>query len=293
MVTGQLNRGIRTILEAGKRNGNMNMMSPSTIEGAHVLAGSGNMVGGVMRTQAGAQYLQKRLTARIAELDSVSSGVAGIGSDNPTDIQEPDEDDEIIIDLGEFLDNILEAVSTGYIDNTVVTNARGFLSSLLKIGWRIPSNQLVNIQRNLDETVRELTAALGNKAPTYALTAEKKKAARTALTNMERSRSVVEQLVRNSTLSPKERKMVLEAFRPKLKQQLQTQIESQIPGRLSKYTKAGEPIVNNDELVDDGAFAEAYAVAKRPSWYVNLAAIPGSRRLPRAVAEKIASRQIE
>jgi len=269
------------------RGGLMNMMSPSTIEGANVLAGRG-MRGGVMRTQAGAQYLQKRLTERISELDTVSSGVLGVGEEDTGDSDKITEDEDVLISLGEHLDNILDGVATGNIDSSTVNSSRAFLSGLLKTGWMIPSNQLVSVLRNVDETIQELQASLGNKAPTYQLTADKKKVARQSLTVLERAKSVVDQLVKKSYLSPSERKMVLSSFRPKLKQQLQAQLESQIPGRMDKYTRNNEPVTNIDNLVDDGAFAATYAVAKRPSWYVSLAAIPGSRRLPRQVAERIA-----
>lgn len=300
--TGQANRRLNRVLDRGLeggcmscepdwsggafRNGHMNMMSPSTIEGANVLAGRGHMKGGTMRTQAGAQWIRSRLTSRIAELDTADGDVNGVGAENPLDTQEMDEDDELLMDLGEFLDNILENVSTGYFDGNSISAARGFLKSLLSGGWQVPSNQLVILQRNLDGVVEELTSALGNKAPTYALSAEKKKIVRTMLTTMERARTTVEQLVKNSYLAPNERKMVLGAYKPKLKQQLASQVESQIPNRLRGYRNEGEVVA--DDLVDDGAFNRTYAVAQRPAWYVNLSAIPGKVRLPRMVAEKIA-----
>lgn len=302
--TGQSNRMINRILDRGIeskggcmscekdwsggafRNGHMNMMSPSTIEGANVLAGRG-IRGGTMRTQAGAQWLRSRLTARVAELDNVSSEVAGVGDSNPLNIDEIDEDESLILDLGDYLDNILENVSTGYFDSQSISSARGFLKTLLQGGWQIPSNQLVVVQRNIDSIIEELTASLGNKAPTYALTSEKKKIVRTMLTTMNRAKTVIEELVKNSFLSPSERKMVLGSYKPKLKQQLAAQVESQIPGRLKGYKQ--EEVPDENDLVDDGAFNTTYAVAKRPSWYTSLSAIPGKIRLPRVVSEKIAS----
>lgn len=298
-LLGQKNRNIHKILEGGMnggcgdcnkhedmmRGGLMNMMSPSTIQGANVLAGRG-MRGGVMRTEAGAQFLRKRLTARIAELDTVDSDVSGIGAENPTGAEELTEDNEMLVNLGEYLDYIIEAVSTGNIDSSGVNHARGFLKSLLAGGWQIPSNQLVNLQRNLNDTVQELEASLGNKAPTYALSSDRKKVVRTMLTTLERARSAVEQLVKNSDLSPKERKMVLENYKPQLKKQLAAQLESQQPGRLRRVPRADEP--DAEDFVDDGAFERTYAVPKRPAWYVNLRAIPGKARLPRSVAERIA-----
>lgn len=299
-IMGQKNRDIRKVLQAGMsggcsdcgkredmmRGGLMNMMSPSTIEGANVLAGRG-MRGGVMQTNAGAQYLARRLTARIAELDTADSSVNGVGAQNPNDDGELNEDDKILVSLGEYLDNIIEAVATGNIDSGGVSQARGFLKSLLAGGWQIPSNQLVMLQRNLDNTVVELEASMGNKAPTYALSSDRKKIVRNMLTTLERARTTVEQLVKNSYLAPKERKMVLEGYKPKLKQQLSAQLESQIPGRLRGFQQGNE--VADDDFVDDGAFERTYKVPKRPSWYTSLAAIPGKVRLPRVVAERIAA----
>ena len=301
MVTGEKNRHIYKMLQNGvrggcsdcdrhedmMRGGLMNMMGPSTIEGANVLAGRG-MTGGVMRTQAGAQYLKKRLTARIAELDTTGQDVNGVGAENPNDEEKVDEDDTVLMNLGEYLDNMIESVSTGYIESSNVKDARGFLKSLLQGGWQIPSNQLVNLQRNLDDTVRELEASLGNKASTYALSSDRKKIVRTMLTTLERARSAVEQLVKNSNLSSKERKMVLEAYKPKLRLQLESQLYSQVPNRLRSYRQEGEPPA--EDFVNDGAFERTYAVARRPAWYVSLGSIPGKARLPRAVAERIAAK---
>lgn len=261
---------------------------PTTIEGARVLCGRG-MQGGVMRTEAGAQYLRERLTARVAELDTVSPEVAGVGDANPTDEKEPSEDDMAVEKLGEYLDGILDSVATGYFDGGSTTFSRGFLSTLLKIGWRIPANQLVNVQRNIDDTIVELTGALSNKKQTYALDANKKKIVRTMLTVMERARSTIKELVSKSDLSPRERKMALNAYKPKLKQQLAAQVESQVPGRLTQYQRTDEPIEAED-FVNDGAFERTYRSDTRPAWYVALDAIPGKIRLPRQVAEKILNR---
>lgn len=302
MITGQRNRQIHSILQAGMRGGCgdcsrnedmmrgglMNMMSPSTIEGANVLAGRG-LRGGVMKTQAGHQYLLKRLTSRIAELDTTDVDVNGVGSTNPTGESEPTPDDEIIIELGESLDNIIESVSTGNIETSNVKDARGFLKALLEGGWQIPSNQLVMLQRDLDDTVRELEGALGNKAPSYALSSDRKKVTRTVLTTLERARSVVEELVKKSDLSPKERKMAVGTLRPKLRQQLAAQLESQVPGRLRRVPREGEPINPADYMAEPN-FERTYGIPARPGWYTKLAAIPGKRVLPRSVAERIAAR---
>jgi hypothetical protein len=261
---------------------------PTTVEGARVLAGRG-LKGGVMRTEAGAQFLRERLTARVAELDTVSPEVAGVGDSNPTGETELGEDEQTVEQLGEYLDGILDNVATGYFDGGSTAFARGFLSSLLKVGWRIPSNLLVNVQRYMDGTIVELTGALSNKKQTYALTADKKKIVRTMLSVLERARSVVKELVSKSDLSPRERKMALAGFKPKLKQQLAAQLESQIPGRLRNYQRTDEPFEAED-FVSDGAFERTYAVDKRPAWYVALDAIPGKARLPRQVAEKILNR---
>ena len=261
---------------------------PTTIEGAEVLAGSA-MRGGVMRTEAGAQFLRERLTARVAELDTVSPEVAGVGDANPMGETEPSEDDTAVEKLGEYLDGILDSVATGYFDGGSTSFSRGFLSMLLKIGWRIPANQLVKLQRNVDDTIVELTAALSNKKQTYALTADKKKIVRTMLTVLERARSTIKELVSKSDLSPRERKMVLQNYKPKLKQQLAAQVESQIPGRLLKYQRTDEPLEGED-FVNDGAFERTYRSDTRPAWYVALDAIPGKIRLPRQVAEKILNR---
>jgi hypothetical protein len=302
MITAAKNRRLGKVLEGGCGmcenrndetvrgrgiNGHMNTLSPSTIEGANVLAGRG-MHGGVMKTLAGAQYLRKRLTARIAELDTTDSDVNGVGSDNPNDVTELSLDDEIVVDLGQYLDDILESVATGYFDASSLASARGFLSKLLEGGWMIPSGQLVGVQRNLDESVVELEAAVSNKGNTYALTAEKKKLVRTMLTVFERARSVIRELVKNSYLSPKERKMVLQAYKPQLKKQLAVQVETQIPGRLKK--ERNDNVDPEIPFVDAGAFERTYSIPKRPTWYTSLGSIPGTRRLPRAVAERIAAR---
>jgi hypothetical protein len=302
MVTGQRNRQINAILRAGMRGGCgdcsknenmmrgglMNMMSPSTIEGANVLAGSG-LRGGVMKTQAGHQYLLKRLTSRIAELDTSSADVNGVGSTNPTGESEPTPDDEIIMNLGESLDNIIEAVSTGYIDSSNLKDARSFLKSLLDGGWQIPSNQLVMLQRDLDDTVRELEAALSNKAATYQLYPDRKRLVRTMLTTLERARTVVEDLVKKSNLSPKERKLAIGTLRPKLRQQLAAQLESQVPGRLAGVPR-DSALLNPADYLAEPNFENTYGIPARPGWYTKLAAIPGNRVLPRSVAERIAAR---
>jgi hypothetical protein len=196
--------------------------TPTTIEGARVLAGRG-LRGGVMRTLAGHQYVEGRLKSRVNELN-IRDAVAGeIAMPQIPKSQPASEDDNSVKSLGEFMDILDDSFTSGAIESDTVVAARGVLNNLLKVGWRIPQNLLTPLLRQVNEMLNNINQVSGATQQAYALNAEKKKRLRTVFLILERSRTVLEDLSQNSDLSPEERRMRLGALQGALQQQVQAQ----------------------------------------------------------------------
>ncbi len=202
--------------EGGARYGG----SPTTIEGAPVLAGRGRMIGGVMRTQAGQQFLKSRLTARIRELNRIDALRSGTQLEP---LPERDavltEDDAYVEQLGEYLDMISDAVATANFTKETVTAAQGLEKSLKTVGWRIPQNSITTMLRDVVEMMSELNRSyrIGISAAVsvseFQLTAERRKNLRQTYLVLERARALLQYLTTKSDLSAEERKLALGAFK--------------------------------------------------------------------------------
>lgn len=224
-------------MEGGARYGG----SPTTIEGAPVLAGRARLIGGVMRTQAGQQFLKSRLTARIRELNRIDALRSGTQLEP---LPERDavltEDDSYVEQLGEFLDAISDAVATANFTKETVSAAQGLEKSLKRVGWRIPQNSITNMLRDVIEMLSELNRSYrvgisGRVAQSeFQLSAERRKNLRQTYLVLERARALLEYLTTKSDLSVEERKLALEAFKSPRRAMVASQRRN-LPGRRTEY----------------------------------------------------------
>ena len=185
-----------------------------TIEGAPVLAGRAKPLrGGVMRTQAGRQYVQSRLSARIDELN-LRDSVGANTEPPPSAPVEALEGGEEIGAIGDYMDVLDDNFTSGAIDTESLAAARGLLKNLTKVGFRIPQNIITPILRQVTEmlsTVEALTntpAALG----AYKPTGDRAKRLRTIFQILERCRTILIELSEKSDLSSQERQMALRSL---------------------------------------------------------------------------------
>ena len=201
--------------EGGARYGG----TPTTIEGARVLAGRGRLIGGVMRTQAGAQFLKSRLTSRIRELNRIDSLRQGVDLEPlPSRDAVLTEDDVYVEELGAYLDSILDAVTTANFTAESVSAANGLEKSLKKTGWRIPQNSITTILRDVNDMLIELRKAyrigISGKVneSEFQLGANSRRNLRQIFIVLERVRDLIDYLTTKSTLSAKERKAAIAAY---------------------------------------------------------------------------------
>jgi len=189
--------------EGGARYGG----TPTTIEGAPVLAGRG-LHGGVMRTLAGRQFVASRLSSRINELNERDA----VAQNQPYEEPQPEpltENDEIVVQLGEDIDIVNDAFGTGNIESETVAAARSLLKNLTKAGWSIPQNLITTVLRNVDDMLATTVQVLGTANPQFVLNADRKKRLRMIFNILERCRLVLDALTASSDLSPQERQMAL------------------------------------------------------------------------------------
>lgn len=228
--------------------------STGQIEGSPVLAGRGRrMLGGVMRTQAGQQFLKNRLSARVRDLDGIASNV--LGADFKPKAEPITEDDRALVSLGESLDIISDGVAVGNYDRSIVEAGRAFLNGLKTIGQRVPQNSITTLLRDLEELMGDILKTYDTRRTDYALSAERKKFARQTYLVLEKARALLKYLTTKSTLSPAERKMALDNYRPETAKQSKS-LRELIPNPAS-YTPSAS-----------GDFADIYDFpVSKPSWY--------------------------
>ncbi len=192
-----------------------------TIEGAPVLSGRG-LRGGVMRTQAGRQYVSQRLTARINELNT-RDAVAANQEAPEVPQKAPMENSSSVEAIGEFLDILSDNFTSGAIDSEAVQASRGLLKNLLKSGYMIPQNLITPILRQVERMMSSVEAVANSVSPAFMPSAERSKRLRTIFQVLERCRSVLDELSRSSDLSPQERQMALASLQGPLQQQVMAQ----------------------------------------------------------------------
>lgn len=192
--------------------------TPTTIEGARVLAGRG-LRGGVMRTQAGRQHVQQRLTARVAELNARDAVAAN--EPPPPAVPNPTVDGERqVASIGEYLDILDDNFTSGAIDSEAVSAARGLLRAITAAGYRIPQNLITPMLRQVEEYLSIIESVAGATQQAFRPSAERGKRLRMIFQVLERCRTVMEELSRVSDLSPQERQMATETLQAPLRQQV-------------------------------------------------------------------------
>jgi len=213
--------------------------TPTTIEGARVLAGRG-LRGGVMRTLAGRQHVERRLAARVGELDLRDAVAEQMPFPSAPKEAGLTEDDTTLKSLGEYMDILDDSFTSAAIETDTVAAARGVLSTLLKVGWRIPQNLITPTLRQVNEMLNAVNQVAGATNPQTVLTAEKKKRLRTVFQVLERARTVLKELSAKSDLSPQERRMATQALAGELQGQVASQ-RARIPPQRNPQTGAIVP----------------------------------------------------
>ena len=206
--------------------------TPTTIEGANVLSGRG-LRGGVMRTLAGREFVESRLKSRIRELNNIDALAEGQEL-MPKPTMDRGEDEDVIASIGESMDALNDAFTSGGVESESVSQARNLLKALTEVGWKIPQNLITGVQRNVEEMLTTIQQVLGTANPNFVINSEKKKRVRTIFQILERCAMVMVELARVSDLSPQERKMALAALRPALTQQASSQL-ARIPSQRQRY----------------------------------------------------------
>lgn len=206
-------------------------------EGAFPFAGHGRprrLHGGVMRTLAGRQFIAKRLSQRVSELNERDAETFDTpGFSNGQQPSAPiSEDGEVVVKLGEHLAALSDAMTTGVWDKDTTKEAKGILSTLTSVGWQIPQNQLTMVLRQIDGALAEIVRTAGAPYPGNArntpLAQKEKGILRLVYTLLERAKTVIDDLTKNSHLAPGERRSRIGALR----QNIQRQTEAQRLGRL-------------------------------------------------------------
>jgi hypothetical protein len=217
-------------------------------EGAFVLAGKGKRIhGGVMRTLAGRQHVAKRLTQRVAEFnkrDAEQFDTPGF-SEGGEPSAPPTEDGEVVIQLGEHLAALSDAMTSGVWDKDTTKEARGILSTLQKVGHLIPQNQITMVLRQVDGVISEIVRTAGAPYPGNAantpLAQKEKGILRLVATILERAKTLLEDLSANSALAPGERKMRTGALRNTLQRQAEAQRLGRVRGVNAGYRAPALP----------------------------------------------------
>lgn len=195
--------------------------TPTTIEGARVLAGRG-LRGGVMRTQAGRQHVVSRLQSRIGELNTREALAQGVPPPAPAVGEVSGNADELEA-IGEYLDILDDNFTSGAIDAEALSAARGLLKNVTKVGYMIPQNLITPILRQVIEMLSNVEAVANSQHPNFAPRAERAKRLRTIFQILERVRTALESLSAVSDLSTQERQMAMEASLPALHQEVSQQ----------------------------------------------------------------------
>jgi hypothetical protein len=195
--------------------------TPTTIEGERVLAGRG-LRGGVMRTQAGRQYVASRLKSRVDELNARDAVAAN--EPPPQAVGNPEQEgDAEIMAIGEYMDILNDNFTSGAIDSEAIDAARKLLKNLSKVGFRIPQNLITPILRQVEEMLSIIEAVANSQQESFAPSGERRKRLRTIFQILERVRRVLDELSSVSDLSTQERAMALQASQPALTQMVEAQ----------------------------------------------------------------------
>lgn len=200
-------------------------------EGAQVLAGKGRRLhGGVMRTLAGRQHVAGRLTARINEFNS--RNVETFDSPWPEQ-QQPrfSETGDVMVELGEHLTALSDAMTSSVWDKDTTKEARGFLATLVKSGWAIPQNQITLILRQTIGVLSAMEQLAGSPPGANDDIRKDRRIMRLVFVIMERARLLLEGLSKNSMLSPEERRMYLAAQAQQLARTTEAQRLARAPNR--------------------------------------------------------------
>ena len=252
--------------------GNANMMSPSTIEGANVLAGRARpMLGGTMRTQAGSQYVKKKLAERIQSLDKLDAAASGADywTETPSRTSQLSEDDAIVEMLGENLDILSDAVATANWTSDSVTASKKYLVGLQKAGWKIPQNLITPQIRETQDMIIEINKAgqLRDEQSVFNLDPVAKSNLRSIYVNLERAYNLLVQLSTASDLAPAERKMFLSATTASRRKALR---------RVNKETLPENDlsIIGNYSNKEIRPGIDYNPAIRLPDWYTQ----PGSRK---------------
>ena len=199
--------------------------TPTTIEGAPVLAGRG-LRGGVMRTQAGRQYVVSRLQSRVGELNAREALAQQVPM-VPEATQEVKEGADEMEAIGEYLDILDDNFTSGAIDSEAVAAARGLLKNVSRVGHMVPQNLITPLLRQVVDMLSNVEAI--SRMPrygaytAYGLSGERSKRLRTIFQILERVRTALEALSAVSDLSPRERQQAMIASLPELRQQVASQ----------------------------------------------------------------------
>ena len=217
-----------------------------TIEGAPVLAGRG-LAGGVMRTQAGQQFLKQALKKREEDFNRIDLARLNLLQENP---QEPvaslSADDEQVEQLGNLIDGIQDSIGSGNLDDGVAMADR-LLKTLLSIGWKLTQQNITGMLRDV-ATIRQELYEYVRGVPAGANPGEQRRIRAMGL-KMERVGILLRELTSASTLSPNDRKLRLSALKPRLRKvtqaQLQASQEARFPARQAPGAVVGYPGILN------------------------------------------------
>lgn len=217
-----------------------------TIEGAPVLAGSGGkMVGGVMRTLAGRQYVTSRLTKRIDEHNAVDAATFEENPWSKREEQQPlSETGRVVVELGEHLAALSDAMTSGVFDKDTTSEAKDIVNTLVQSGWAIPQNQITMIMRQVIGALSEFQAYVSSPK----LSAKDKNIIRLIFVLLERARELLKVLTKASSLSPVERKQALEAYSAVItSQSAEAQRRTRVRGRTgARFGERVAPIEEQD-----------------------------------------------
>lgn len=227
MVKGAFNRGDDEVVVSRKRQGDDDRGgaryggTPTTIEGAPVLAGRG-LRGGVMRTLAGRQHVVKRLQSRVGELNAREAVSQGVPPPAPA-VSEIREDADEIEAISEFLDILDDNFTSGAIDAEAISAARGLLKTVTRLGYMIPQNLLTPLLRQVESMLSNIEAVANSTQQDFMPSGERRKRLRTIFQVLERVRTALEALSSVSDLSARERQMAMMATLPEIHQEVASQ----------------------------------------------------------------------
>lgn len=226
MVKGAFNRGDDEVVSRKRqgdddRGGARYGGTPTTIEGAPVLAGRG-LRGGVMRTQAGRQHVVSRLQSRVGELNAREAVAQGA---QPPAVAVPEikENADELEAIDGYLDILDDNFTSGAIDAEAISAARGLLKNVTTIGYMIPQNLITPVLRQVEDMLSNIEAIANATQQDFMPSGERRKRLRTIFQILERVRSSLEALSAVSDLSTQERQMAMMANMPGLRQEVYQQ----------------------------------------------------------------------